>query len=75
MTLRHHGVKVEINTFNPCHAELLTIALGDPGLDLLRVGDNDTPMSVFTAELPAGTYVFGSMDSGKNFYSIGAVPQ
>jgi hypothetical protein len=32
------------------------------------------PMSVFAAELPAGTYVFGSMNSGKDFYTIGAIP-
>jgi len=46
----------------------------DTGIDLLVVGDSDRPMSVYAAELPTGTYVFGSMDSGKNFYSIGAVP-
>ena len=49
----------------------------DTGIDLAvresSDGSNDRPMSVFAAELPAGTYVFGSMDSGKNFYSIGAV--
>ena len=38
-------------------------------------GSGDRPMSVFVAELPAGTYIFGSMDSGKNFYSIGAIAQ
>ncbi|MFZ2145748.1 MAG: PA14 domain-containing protein [Sedimentisphaerales bacterium] len=47
----------------------------DTGIDLF-VRENDTTdrsMSVYAAELDAGTYVFGSMDSGKNFYSIGAV--
>ncbi|MFH1719362.1 MAG: PA14 domain-containing protein [Planctomycetota bacterium] len=47
----------------------------DTGIDLY-VHENDTTdrqMSVFAAELSAGTYVFGSMDSGKNFYNIGAV--
>ncbi|MDT8302666.1 MAG: LamG-like jellyroll fold domain-containing protein, partial [Sedimentisphaerales bacterium] len=47
----------------------------DTGIDLF-VHENDTTdrsMSVYAAELAAGTYVFGSMDSGKNFYSIGAV--
>jgi hypothetical protein len=47
----------------------------DTGIDLY-VHENDTTdrsMSVYAAELAAGTYVFGSMDSGKNFYSIGAV--
>jgi hypothetical protein len=33
----------------------------------------DRPMSVFAADLPAGTYVFDSMDSDKNFYTIGAI--
>ena len=47
----------------------------DTGLDLfIHEGeDNDRQMSVYAAELPAGTYVFGSQDSGKNFYSIGAI--
>jgi len=47
----------------------------DTGIDMY-VHENDTTdrsMSVYAAELDAGTYVFGSMDSGKNFYSIGAV--
>ncbi|MFH1717836.1 MAG: hypothetical protein ABIF19_10820, partial [Planctomycetota bacterium] len=47
----------------------------DTGIDLY-VHENattDRQMSVFAAEMPAGTYVFGSMDSGKNFYNIGAV--
>jgi hypothetical protein len=47
----------------------------DTGIDIY-VHENDTtdrPMSVYAAELPAGTYVFTSMDSDKNFYSIGAI--
>jgi hypothetical protein len=47
----------------------------DTGIDIY-VQENATTnrsMSVFAAELPAGTYVFGSMDSGKNYYSIGAI--
>jgi hypothetical protein len=35
----------------------------------------DRPMSVFAADLPAGTYVFGAQDSGNNFYTIGALRQ
>jgi len=50
----------------------------DTGIDIFvreaDDGSNDRPMSVFAAELDAGTYVFNSMDSGKNFYTIGAVP-
>ena len=33
----------------------------------------DRPLSVFTAELPAGTYVFSAMPSGHNFYIIAAM--
>ena len=47
----------------------------DTGVDIY-VHENDTTdrmMSVFAAVLPAGTYVFGSMDSGKNYYTIGAI--
>jgi hypothetical protein len=33
----------------------------------------DRPMSVFAADLPAGTYVFGAQDSGNNFYTIAAM--
>ena len=51
--------------------------LADTGIDIYvreaADGSNDRPMSVYAAELPAGTYVFTSMDSGKNFYSIGAI--
>jgi hypothetical protein len=35
----------------------------------------DRPMSVFAADLPAGTYVFGAQDSGNNFYTIGVMPK
>ena len=49
----------------------------DTGIDIYvreaADGSNDRPMSVYAAELPAGTYVFTSMTSGKNFYSIGAI--
>jgi len=47
----------------------------DTGIDIY-IHENDTTdrqMSVFAAELPAGAYVFSSMDSGKNYYSIGAI--
>ncbi len=30
----------------------------------------DRPMSLFAADFPAGTYVFGAQDSGNNFYTI-----
>ncbi len=33
----------------------------------------DRPMSVYAANLPAGTYVFGIQNSDKNFYTIGAI--
>ena len=50
----------------------------DTGIDIYvrekDDGTRDRGMSVFAAELPAGTYVFGAMDSGKNFYTIGAIP-
>jgi len=48
----------------------------DTGLHL-HVHENDTTdreMSVFAALMPAGTYVFGAQPSGKNFYTIGAMP-
>ena len=64
-------------------ADRVTAAIGDPGtftdteIDIFvrekSDGSRDRPMSVYMAQLPAGTYVFGSMDSGKNFYTIGAV--
>ncbi len=51
-------------------------AFTDTGIDLF-VHENattDRQMSVYSAILPAGVYVFDSMDSGKNFYTIGAMP-
>ena len=49
----------------------------DTGIDIYvrekSDGSRDRPMSVFAAELDAGTYVFNSMDSDKNFYTIGAI--
>jgi len=51
----------------------------DTGLDLFIHESSTTnrPMSVWMTkeEMPAGTYVFGLMPSGKNFYTIGAVPE
>lgn len=51
----------------------------DTGLDVFirekSDGSRDRPMSVFAAELPAGTYVFGPLPSNKNFYTIGAIPE
>jgi len=50
----------------------------DTGLDLFVAeredGTRDRPMSVFMTMVPAGTYVFGAMPSGKNFYQLGAMP-
>jgi len=48
----------------------------DTGLDLF-VHENDTTdrqMSVYAAPMPAGTYVFGALPSGGNFYTVGAMP-
>jgi hypothetical protein len=51
----------------------------DTGIDIYvrekDDGSRDRSMSVFAAELDAGTYVFNSQDSDKNFYTIGAIPQ
>jgi hypothetical protein len=46
----------------------------DTGLDLFIRESSVTyrPMSVFSAKLPAGTYVFGAMPSSYNFYTIAA---
>ena len=47
----------------------------DTGLDL-SIQENATtsrPMSVFSARLPSGTYVFGPMPSVNNFYTIAAM--
>lgn len=51
----------------------------DSGMNVY-IAENSTtnrPMSVWmtTQPLPAGTYNFGLMPSGKNFYTIGAVPE
>ncbi len=47
----------------------------DTGLNLYihENATTDRPMSVFAAELVAGTYVFGGMWSNKNYYTIGAI--
>ena len=51
----------------------------DTGLDLFirekADGSTDRAMSVYAAMLGPGVYTFGSMDSGKNMYSIGAIPE
>jgi hypothetical protein len=44
----------------------------------LYIHENDTtdrPMSVYAADLPAGTCVFGAQDTGNNFYTIGVMPK
>jgi len=49
----------------------------DTGLDLF-VHENSTTdrqMSVYAAQVPAGTYTFAAQPSNKNFYTIGAVPE
>ncbi len=48
----------------------------DTGLDVFVGGDGDPPgrqLSVFSAVVEPGTYVFGAMESGRNFYIIGAL--
>ena len=47
----------------------------DTGLDLFIKESSTTnrPMSVYSAILQAGTYVFGGQPSNKNFYTIGAM--
>jgi len=35
----------------------------------------DRPMSVFAAQMPAGTYVFAAQPSSFNYYTIGAIPE
>jgi hypothetical protein len=60
--------------------DLVTSAFAAPGTFVytgmkLIIMENPTtprPMSVYAAELQAGTYVFGSQDSGGNIYTIGA---
>jgi len=65
-------------------ADWVTDAIGpagtftDSGLNLLIWESTSTtarPMSVFSAVLAAGTYTFGEMSSGNNFYTIGAIPE
>jgi hypothetical protein len=49
----------------------------DSGLNLLiweSTTESARSMSVFWAVLPAGTYTFGEMSSGRNFYTIGTLP-
>ena len=47
----------------------------DTGLNVAihESATTDRVMSVYAAELPAGTYVFGIQNSDKNFYTIGAI--
>jgi hypothetical protein len=51
----------------------------DTGLDLFIQESSTTnrAMSVWMTkeEMPAGTYAFGLMPSGKNFYTIGTIPE
>lgn len=63
-------------------ADWVTDAIGpagtftDSGLDLLIWESTSTtarPMSVFSAVLAAGTYTFGEMPSGNNFYTVGVI--
>ncbi len=61
--------------------DLVVAAFAQPGqfkntglkLSIRESATTDRLMSVFAADLPAGTYVFGAQDSGYNFYSIAAV--
>jgi hypothetical protein len=65
------------------YADAATAAIGpagtfqDTGLDLFirerDDGSRDRPMSVYMTMVPAGTYVFGAMPHGNNFYGIGAM--
>ncbi|MBN2270516.1 MAG: VCBS repeat-containing protein, partial [Sedimentisphaerales bacterium] len=46
----------------------------DTGLDLfIQETSSDRSASVFSAELPAGTYTFGAQRTSYNFYIIGAI--
>jgi len=48
----------------------------DTGWDVHVFGDGDPPgrqLSVFSAAVAPGTYVFGAQESGRNFYVIGAL--
>ena len=61
--------------------DLATQAIGpagtfvDSGLDVTIDEGGGRLMSVYVADVGAGTYTFGMMPSGKNFYSIGAIPE
>jgi hypothetical protein len=63
--------------------DLVVAAFAQPGqfqntglkLYIHENATTDRPMSVFAADLPAGTYVFGAQDSGNNFYTIGVMPK
>jgi hypothetical protein len=49
----------------------------DTGLNVFihESATTDRPMSVYAAQLPAGTYVFGGQPSSLNYYTIGAIPE
>jgi hypothetical protein len=47
----------------------------DSGMDVVIGEGGGRVMSVFTADVDAGTYVFGAQPSSKNFYSIIAIPE
>ena len=49
----------------------------DTGLDVYikESATTNRPISVYAAQLPAGTYVFGAQPADRNFYTIGAVPE
>ncbi|HPD46712.1 MAG TPA: PEP-CTERM sorting domain-containing protein [Anaerohalosphaeraceae bacterium] len=47
----------------------------DSGIDLFIDEANGPKFSVYTAEVEAGTYVFGLQPSNLNFYSIIAIPE
>lgn len=51
----------------------------DSGMDLVirerANGSRDRRMSVFSADLDAGTYIFNGVPPGKNFTTYGAVPE
>jgi hypothetical protein len=64
--------------------EIATAAIGPPGtfqdtgLDLFirerDDGSRDRAMSVYMTMVGAGTYTFGAMPNGENFYTLGAMP-
>ena len=64
---------VEMITYRfPCGIEW-----ADTGDNLTVEGDNDRQLSVFltTTNLPAGTYDFAMNPLGRNFYTMGTVPE